>query len=202
MEMRFLQKCLLTLGVLALVFLLVEIGASLLATQHGSAPARVDQITAGPYRFTANLYNDPARAGSTLPFAIAPQGATSGSWTYHVTSMPQGRVQSNGKIIMSGNRVATPIKDSVSPDPQIPGGIQGDAEISVQGQWNLQVVVEGPSGQQTFDIPVTATTLPAIPLWLGWTIGFLPVCGIVIFLLILVGSKRQSWQKLFSSLRL
>jgi hypothetical protein len=194
MKMRFLQKCLFALGVLALVFLLVEIGASLVATQHGSTPARVDQITAGPYRFTVSLYDYPAQAGFALPFTVAPQGATSGTWTYHVTSMPQGSQQENGRIIMSGNRVATPIKDSVSPDPQVPGGVQGDAEMSVQGQWNLQVVVDGPFGQQTFDVSVTATTLPAIPLWSGWAIGFLPVCGIVIFLLILVGSKRQSGQ--------
>lgn len=196
MQMRLLQKCLLALGVLALVFLLVEIGASLAATQHGNIPARVDQITAGPYRFTVSFYDYPARAGFALPFTIAPQGATSGSWTYHVTSMPQGRLQQrDGRIIMSGNRVATPIKDSVNSDPQLPGGVQGDAEISVQGQWNLQVVVDGPSGQQTFDVPVTATTLPAIPLWSGWAIGFIPVCGIIIFLLILVGSKRQSRQR-------
>lgn len=190
--MRFLQKFLLALGVIALVFLLVEIGASLAATRHGNTPARVDQITAGPYRFTVSLYDDPARAGFTLPFAIAPQGATRGSWTYQVTSMPQGSLQDNGRVIMSGNRVATPIKDSVSPDPQVPGGVQGDAEITVQGQWNLQVVVDGLLGQQTFDVPVTATTLPAIPLWSGWAIGFLPVGGIVIFLLVVVGSKGQS----------
>lgn len=187
--MRTLQKFLLALGIIALIFLLVEIGASLAATQHGSTPARVDHITAGPYSFTVSLYDDPARAGFTLPFAIAPQGNTSGSWTYHVTSMPQGAPQLNGRIIMSGNRVATPVKDSVSPDPQTPGGIQGNAEITVQGQWNLQVLVDGPSGPQTFTVPVTATTLPAIPFWLGWVLGYIPVYGIVAFLII------QLWRK-------
>jgi hypothetical protein len=192
--MRTLQKFLLALGVIALVFLLVEVGASLAATQHGSTPARVDHITAGPYSFTVSLYDDPARAGFTLPFAIAPQGPARGSWTYRVTSMPQGTMLPNGRIIMSGNRVATPIKDSTSPDPLVPGGIQGDAEITVQGQWNLQVVVNGPSGQQTFNVPVTATTLPAIPPWLGWALGFIPVYGIIVFLLIQLRRRYSSLQ--------
>lgn len=193
--MRLLQKFLLALGIVALLFLLVEIAASLAATQHGSTPARVDHIEAGPYRFTVNLYDYPARAGFTLPFTIAPQGATGGSWNYSVTSMPQGSQNENGKIVMEGNRTATPIRDSISPDPQVPGGIQGNAEITVQGQWDLQVVVDGPSGQQTFAVPVTATTLPAIPHRLGWAIGFIPVCGIVLFLLLQAGFKRRARQE-------
>lgn len=192
--MRLLQRFLLILGIIALLFLFVEIGVSLGATQHGSIPARIDHITAGPYRFTVSLYDDPAQAGFTLPFAIAPLGATSGSWIYHVTSLPQGSLQGNGKIIMSGHRVATAVTASVSPDPQRPGGVLGNAEITVQGRWNLQVVVDGPSGKQTFDVPVTATTLPTIPVWSGWAIGFVPVYGIIVFLLIQMGRKRQDRQ--------
>ena len=66
----------------------------------------------------------------------------------------------------------------------MPGGVQGAAEITVQGSWKLHVVVNGPAGQQAFDVAITATTLPPIPIWLGWLIGFLPVFGIVVFLLV------------------
>lgn len=167
---RFLQKFLLVLGVIALLFLLVEIGASLAATQQGSTPARIDHVATGPYRFTVSLYDDPARAGFTLPFVIAPQGKTSGQWIYQVTSIPEGKL------------TATPVRDSLSPDPHIPGGVQGAAEITVQGPWNLQVMVDGPAGQQTFTVPVTAVTLPPLPIWLGWGLGFLPVYGSLVFL--------------------
>ena len=158
-----LQKFLFALGILALLFLLVEIGASLAATQAGSTPARVDYVTAGPYRFTVSLYDNPARAGFALPFAIAPQGPARGSWSYQVTSVPQGTVLPNGRTLIYGQYTAAPIKDSVSPDPQVAGGVQGSAEISVQGPWKLHVVVDGPAGQRTFDVAVTATTIPAIP---------------------------------------
>jgi hypothetical protein len=120
-----LQKFLLALGILALLFLLVEIGASLAATQHGSTPARVNHVTAGPYRFTVSLYDDPARAGFALPFAIAPQGGANGSWAYQVTSVPQGTLLPNGRILIYGQYTATPIKDSVSLDPQAPEACRG-----------------------------------------------------------------------------
>ena len=186
-----LQKFLLALGILALLFLLVEIGASLAATQHGSTPTRVNHVTAGPYRFTVSLYDDPARAGFALPFAIAPQGGASGSLAYQVTSVPQGTLLPNGRILIYGQFTATPIRDSVSPDPQVPGGVQGEAEISVQGPWNLHVVVDGPTGQQTFDLAITATTIPAIPTWLGWALGFIPVYGIAVFLVMQLLRTRQ-----------
>lgn len=187
---RPLQKFLLALGILALIFLLVEIGASLAATRHGSTPAQIDHITAGSYHFTVDLYDNPARAGFALPFAIAPQGTGNGSWTYQVTSVPVGQLLPNGRIAMGDQRVATPIKDSVDPEPGVPGGVQGAAEITVQGPWLLHVVVNGPAGQQTFDVPVTATTIPAVPLWVGWALGFLPVYGIIVFLFMQSGRKR------------
>lgn len=185
------QQLLLALGVLALIFLLIEIGASLAATQHGSTPARVEQVTAGPYHFTVSLYDDPARAGFALPFTIAPQEPASGSWSYQVTSVPVGTLLPNGRIRINGKLVATPIKDSVGPDPHVPGGVQGAAEITVEGPWNLHVVVNGPDGQQAFNVAVTATTLPPIPAWVGWLIGFIPVYGIIVFLLIQMRRRNQ-----------
>ena len=185
------QNGLLAVAILGLIFLLGAIGVVLAATRQGSTPARVDQITAGPYRFTVSLYDDPARAGLALPFAITPQGAVRGVWTYQVTSVPVGTPTPGREILMNDQRVATPIKDSVSPDSQAPGGVRGTAEISVQGRWNLIVVVEGPAGRQTFAVPVTATALPAIPTWLAWALGLIPAYGLVVFLMIQVRSTRQ-----------
>ncbi|GHO64080.1 hypothetical protein KSC_029720 [Ktedonobacter sp. SOSP1-52] len=188
------QQLLLALGVFALIFLLAEIGASVAATRHGNTPARVEHITTGPYRFAVSLYDDPARAGFALPFVIAPQGPVHGTFRYQVSSVPVGTFMPEGKVQMDGDRVATIVNDSVSPDPQVPGGVQGAAEITVQGAWKLHVVVDGPDGQQAFDVAITATTLPPIPIWLGWLIGFIPVYGIGVFLLIQMRRKSQSVQ--------
>jgi len=69
-----------------------------------------------------------------LPFAIAPQGGASGSWAYQVTSVPQGTLLPNGRILIYGQFTATPIRDSVSPDPQVPGGVQGRPRSVCRGR--------------------------------------------------------------------
>ena len=166
------QMLLLAFGAISMIFLLGAIVASALATMHGSSPARIDNVTAGPYRLKVSLYDYPANAGFALPFAIAPQAPVQGPLTFSVSSIPGQGVD------------ATPVKASFNPDPHTPGGIQGNAEITVHGLWNLHIAVTGPAGQGVVDVPVVATALPAIPSWLGWFLGLIPVYGICGFLLV------------------
>ncbi len=166
------QRLLLAVGLVALAALLVEIGLTVAATTHGSQPARVVQVDAGPYPLRVSLYTDPARAGFAVPFAIAPAGQPEGGLTYAVTSEPGPGVD------------ATSIDDGVSADSGVPGGVQGAAEISVQGPWFLEIAVDGPRGPGQAAVPVRATAPPAIPQWLGWVIGFVPFYGLIGFLLL------------------
>src|SRR5215472_8352271 len=116
------QFLLLALGLVALLAVGGEIIYSIAATTHGSTPARVVQVQAGPYPLTVSLYTYPAHASYALPFAIAPQHPISGTLTYSVTSIPN-----------PSDVPATPVRASLSPDASVPTGIQGDAEITVQG---------------------------------------------------------------------
>ena len=166
------QQLLLALGVVALIALTVEIGLSVAATQHGSTPARIVQVNAGPYPLTVSFYTYPAQAGFALPFAIAPQHVIAGALTYSVTSFPAPGVH------------ATPVRASLSSAPHQANGVQGAAEITVRGQWYLAITVNGPQGQGVAYAPVTATALPAIPGWLGWLIGMLPLYGLIAFFIV------------------
>lgn len=166
------QRLLLAVGGVAFIFLTIEIVFSIAATTHGSTPARVVQVSADPYALKVSLYTDPARAGFALPFAIAPQQPISGTLTYAVTTVPGFDVD------------ATPVHASLTPDAQVPNGVQGEAEISVQGDWSLHVVVNGPSGQGVADVPIIATAPPLMPPWLAWSLGFLPLLGLLAFLLL------------------
>ncbi len=173
------QSALLALGVVALVALIVEIALSVTATTHGNTPVRVMQVTAGPYVLNVSLYKDPADAGFALPFAIAPRTAIAGSLSYDVMSIPALGVD------------ATPIHASLTPDASITNGVQGSAEITVQGLWSLHIVVTGPAGQGVADAPLEATAPPAIPLWLGWLVGAIPVYALLVFLLMQRGKGKK-----------
>ena len=156
---------------------------SIVATTHGSTPARVVQVEAGPYPLTVSLYTYPAHASYALPFAIAPQQSLSGPLTYDVSSIPD-----------PSDVPATPVRASLSPDANVRNGVQGDAEITVQGKWTLDIVVTGSAGQAEAFVPVTATAPPAIPTWLGWVIGCIPLYGLLVFLLLQRGRKARQEQ--------
>ena len=174
------QFLLLAVGVIALLVVIGEATYSIAATTHGRTPARVVQVQAGPYPLTVSLYTYPAHASYALPFAIAPQQSISGTLTYDVSSIPD-----------PSDVPATPVRATLSPDANVPGGVQGDAEITVQGQWTLDIVVTGSAGQGEALVPITATAPPAIPTWLGWVIGFIPLYGLFAFLLSQRGRKAR-----------
>jgi hypothetical protein len=172
---KILQRFLLAIGVIALVVLVVEIVLSIAATQPGSTPVRVVHVNAGPYALTVNLYKYPANAGFALPFSIITQQTKAGALSFVVSSIPGYKVD------------ATPIHASLTATTQ---GVQGAAEITVQGPWTLHIVLNGPAGQGSADVPILAQAPPAIPQWLGWLIGFIPVYGLLLFLLLQRSRKK------------
>ena len=48
--------------------------------------------------------------------------------------------------------------------------------------FGFTIVVTGSAGRGEVSVPVLATAPPAIPLWLGWLIGFIPLAGLLAFL--------------------
>ncbi len=168
---KLLQRLLLLVGVVGLLAVLVELGFSIAATTHGSTPVRVVHVDAGSYPLTINLYKYPANAGYAMPFSITPEQNVGGTLTYDVFTVPAHGMH------------ATPVRASLSPDANVHNGVQGTAEITVQGNWTLQITVAGPSGTSVAEVPIVATAPPAIPLWLGWLIGLIPIYGLFAFLL-------------------
>jgi hypothetical protein len=179
MSKMFLQRLLLILGVVGLLVVLIDLGISIAATYPGTTPARVDRVTAGPYHLTVDLYSNPANAGYALAFAVAPTQAVNGSLTYRAFSLPGKGVD------------ATPIRATFHTDPNVRNGIQGAAEITVRGPWTLQVTANGSEGQGVANIPITAVALPAIPVWLGWLIGFVPFYVLCVFFVMQLPHSRK-----------
>jgi len=166
---RVLQRALLVAGAGALVFVLAAIGLSIGATRHGDRPDRVTEVAAGPYPLTVALYRVPVSAGFALPFAIAPRRPVAGPLRITVTSVPQAGV------------AAWPIRASVRADSATANAVLGEAEIPVQGEWQLLISVDGPLGSGEAAVPITATAPPPMPEWLAWSIGYLPLLGLLVF---------------------
>ncbi len=173
------QALLLLVGALGLVALGSEIWLSVAALSHGAQPVRVVDVQAGPYPLRVSLYKDPAEAGFALPFAVAPRQVGVTGLTYRVESEPGDTVD------------ATAVRAGLSPDPAVPGGVQGAAEMTVHGPWSLHLTVDGPAGSGQADLPITVTAPPPIPLWLGWLLGLVPLGGLLMFLLAQRGGSAR-----------
>jgi hypothetical protein len=165
------QWALLLVGALALASVALAIAQQLAAMAPGDVPARVVRVDSVPYPLVVRLYRDPAIAGYTLPFAVAPQAPTTDRLTYSAISVPGDDVD------------ATEVRASLVRDPAVPNGARGTAEITVRGPWTLLILVRGPAGVGTAYVPIRATVAGGLPPSLGWPIGLAPVVAMVAFIL-------------------
>lgn len=140
----------------------------LASTIHG-APVRFVETTAGEYPLKVAFYTDPINAGDAIPFAIASASDTQGTLRYTVTATPG--------LGVSG----TLTQSSMSTQQSTPYGTPGNIMFVTRGNWTMHIVVSGPAGQGQADIPITAVAPPAMPTWLAWNIGLLPLYGLLIF---------------------
>jgi hypothetical protein len=162
----------LVLGLLAVASLVVTGVAFyqivLASTIHG-APVKFIEAAAGPYNIKIALYNDPINAGDAIPFNIAVAPGTRGPLSYAVTAIPGPGV--SGSLAQG----------DVNAQQNTQYGVPGSITFVTRGPWTLNIVVSGPAGQGAAAIPVTAVAPPAMPGWLAWNIGLLPVYGLLIF---------------------
>lgn len=162
--MRFFQ----TLIYCALLALLVLGGEP--ARAQSRQPLKTIDVQVGGYPLQVSYYSE-VQGGGTLEFGIAPQAGGSVPGSYVVMAVPGTTVN------------AVPVRARLERDPERPGGVRGSVHLPVSGQWMLSVDVIGPLGHAVEDVPILAAAPPAIPVWLGWLIGLLPVWAIVGFVL-------------------
>jgi hypothetical protein len=155
------------------IFALVVTGVAfyqivLASTIHG-APVRFIDAEAGPYSLKLALYNDPITAGDVLPFTIAIASGAREPLTYQVTASPGPGVSA---VLAQGD---------VNAQQNTPYGVPGSITLVTRGPWTLHLVINGPAGRGEAAIPLTAVTFPAMPPWLAWNIGLLPLYGLLLF---------------------
>jgi hypothetical protein len=140
----------------------------LASTIHG-APVRIIGAEAGPYPLKLALYNDPINAGDAIPFNIAVAPGTRGPLTYQVTASPGPGVPGS---LSQGD---------VHAQQSTHYGVPGSITLVTRGLWTLNIIITGPAGRGEAEIPLNAVALPAMPVWLAWNIGLLPLYGLLLF---------------------
>ncbi|MFQ6397451.1 hypothetical protein ACLMAJ_28875 [Nocardia sp. KC 131] len=165
--MTFLRR--LTLTVLAAITL------SLVTIAPASAYAPVDivhteRIQAGPYGVTVGFSTWPLRAMKSLDFTFLPDGGIADK---------SGTLRVTGPAIKPGRRAGPLVRH---PRKRDSWGLDVKA-FDDPGAYRFAFVIDGPLGRGEGALDgVEVLDQPGPPLPLSWTIGTLPLLGLVIFL--------------------
>lgn len=63
-----------------------------------------------------------------------------------------------------------------------PGRFTLLVSFPVRGSWTLVIFLSTPAGRRQVAVTVTVAAPGAIPVWLGWAVGLLPLLGLTVFL--------------------
>lgn len=139
-------------------------------TAGTSSPLQTQVASIGPYRVLLSFYSLP-RVAQNLQMTVGPE--TPGE-TLHFTQA----------LLKPGPGTdANVVRAAISPTGDQFDVYNVNVTPPARGAWLLELTVTGSQGTFISDIRLNAQGPPAIPTWLGWTIGMLPVPFIVAFVL-------------------
>ena len=160
---------------LAIIPLLLFLVAAF--TAAGSSPLATQDAQVGPYHLLLSFYSLP-RVGQELNMTIQ-------------SKIPGQRVQFSQVVLNPARGTdANAVRVSTSPDADNPEIYDVYVTPSVRGLWLLHLTVKGSSGSITGDIPINVAGPPAIPIWLGWLIGMLPLPLLIAFIWLQVNWRK------------
>lgn len=153
------------------LFAATVLSAALPAMAHDTI-ARTETLKGGPYTVQLGMVQDPPTVETPLDVTViaAKDAPTLEGATVTLTGKPG-----------LGTDAATTRAIPMTPEPQERDSFEGKVPLSVRGGWQLQVDISGPAGSGKVVLPVTVAAPAAIPTWLGWLIGMVPLLGVIWF---------------------
>jgi hypothetical protein len=159
----------------------------------GAAPAmayapvnivHTERVQAGPYGVTLGFSVWPIRAMQSLDFTFTPDGGIAGK---------SGTLLLNGSGVKSGENVTPLVRHPRKLDSW---GLDVKA-LNAPGTYSIGFVIDGPQGRGQGTLPgLTVLNQPGPPLALSWTVGALPVVGLIVFLVVAWRRTRPGRQVL------
>jgi len=160
---------------LAIIPLLLFLVAAF--TAAGSSPLATQDAQVGPYHLLLSFYSLP-RVGQQINMTIQ-------------SKTPGQQVQFSQVVLKPAPGTdANTVRASINPDADNSGVYDVNVTPPVRGQWLLHLTVKGSSGSVTGDIPINVAGPPAIPTWLGWLIGLLPLPLLIAFIWLQVNWRK------------
>lgn len=139
-------------------------------TAGGASPLATQNASVGPYQLLLSFYSLP-RAGQAMNMTI--QSAQAG------VNLQFSQAVLNPAPGTDGNTIGV----TISPDSESRYVFDVNVTPPVRGKWLLHLAVTGADGSIVGNIPIAVDGPPAIPTWLGWLIGLVPLPLLIGFIL-------------------
>ena len=128
-----------------------------------SKPAWSEIVSAGPYPIVVALSSQPPIVGQDFTVSV----------TSHETTPLSGTL-----VAQPGPGTdAIPVHRALVVDSGNMHVLAVTMNLVVRGAWTLVMNLNGSRGRGSTSFDVTVTAPNAMPAWLGWTIGLLPLIG-------------------------
>lgn len=129
--------------------------------QANDGPALTRTLAVGSYIVQVNLYQYPPITDQAVQVTVVPQEST---------------LRLSGRITMIPGlgTDAIPLHAQLSP-LNATSSLTGNIRMPVRGAWQIAVQLDGPRGSGEASFPIVVSAPGAMPIWLGWLIGSLPL---------------------------
>ncbi len=151
---------------------------ALILTAGGASPLETQNATLGPYQLLLSYYSLP-RVAQNLNMTI---GSATGDTQLQL---------SQATLVPAKGTDGNVLRVQLTPDSDTQGLYDVAVKPPVRGLWYIHVTVHGQAGTVTGDIPMTVQGPPAMPIWLGWSIGLLPLPFLIAFLYIQINARKR-----------
>jgi hypothetical protein len=156
--------------VLALLAVFFLFTGSVHAKNTAETPALTKTVAAGSYIVDVQFSQDPPFVDQPLTVTVVPHN--------HGLKL-SGTVTTSPGL----GTDATDLHYPLSPLGDASGSLQGSIHMPVRGAWNINLHLVGPNGPGDATIPTTVGAPGAMPFWLAWLIGSIPLAFIVFWVL-------------------
>ena len=148
--------------------------------QASNGPAFTRTLAVGPYIVQVNLNQYPPITDQTVNVTVVPQESTL-------------RLSGHLNMLPGLGTDAVPLHSQLSP-LNATSTLTASIRMPVRGAWQIDVQLNGPQGTGEATFPIVVSAPGAMPIWLGWLIGSLPLLCLVW----LIWNQRRYRQKLLA----
>lgn len=142
-----------------------------------NGPAFTRTLATGSYIVQVNLFQYPPVTDQAVQVTVVPQESML-QLSGHITMLPGLGTD------------AVPLHASLSQLNPTSSILTGNIRMPVRGAWLIDVQLNGPRGSGEASFPIVVSAPGAIPVWLGWLIGTIPI-----FCLVWIAWHQQRYRR-------